>query len=180
MPKQNLHGAQVSSLLVDDRSLGPAQRMRPVVLRSQANARHPLIDEAGILAGADVVGLIDPAREDEIVNRAAPTFKPGQQAGSGRLQHFELHGAAGLLLHDDRTRSDGAPADELADLHLHDVAPAQLAVDREIEQRAVAEPALSVELEPNGPNLLRLQGALGADNPAGIPRTAILGSRIVF
>jgi hypothetical protein len=82
MSEEILDRAQVSSLFVDDRRLGPAQRTRPVVLRPQANARFPLIDEAGVLPGADVVSLIDPAWENEVVYRAAATFKPGQQTGS--------------------------------------------------------------------------------------------------
>jgi hypothetical protein len=38
----------------------------------------------------------------------------------------------------DSSRANPAAADKVADLDLDDVAPAQLAVDREIEQRAIA------------------------------------------
>jgi hypothetical protein len=43
-----------------------------------------------------------------------------------------------------------------------------------------AYPSLAVEPEPNGANLLRLQAALCANNPAGISRTPIFGCRLVF
>ena len=50
--EQELHGAQVARLFVNDRGLGSSQRMRPVVLRAQSDPGYPLINEAGILAGA--------------------------------------------------------------------------------------------------------------------------------
>ncbi len=78
MSEQNLHSAQVSNLLVDDRRLG-ARRMRAVVLRPRVYSSDPFIDVAGILPGADMTRLIDPAWEDGGVNRTAPTLKPGQQ-----------------------------------------------------------------------------------------------------
>ena len=53
--QQDLHGAQVTRLLVDDRSLGSPQRMRPVVIRPQSNPGHPLISKSSILSGADML-----------------------------------------------------------------------------------------------------------------------------
>jgi len=49
-----------------------------------------------------VIGVIDPARKDEVVERAASTFKPGEHAAAGGLKELELNGPAGLLLDDDR------------------------------------------------------------------------------
>jgi hypothetical protein len=57
----------------------------------------------------------------------------------------------------DGSRANLAVADKAANLDLDDVAPAQLAVDREIEYRAVAKPALSIKPKPDGPHLLSLQ-----------------------
>jgi hypothetical protein len=45
--------------------------MRPIVVWLHFDPAHPLIDEAGILSGADVIGVIDPAREYEFVERGA-------------------------------------------------------------------------------------------------------------
>jgi hypothetical protein len=42
------------------------------------------------------------------------------------------------LLNYDGSRANLVAADKIADLDLDDVAPAQLAVDREIEHRAIA------------------------------------------
>jgi len=44
--------------------------MRPVVLSAQSNPGYPLVYEAGVLPGAHVRAVVDPAREGEIVERA--------------------------------------------------------------------------------------------------------------
>jgi transglutaminase-like putative cysteine protease len=52
--------------------------------------------------------------------------------------------------------------------------------NRDLIRVAVAQPPFAVEPEPNGPNLLRLQRALGANHPAHVPRTPIFGRRIIL
>jgi hypothetical protein len=47
--------------------------------------------------------MINPARKDEVVERAASAFEPGEDAVAGRLKELELNGPAGLLLNDDRS-----------------------------------------------------------------------------
>ena len=49
-----------------------------------------------------MIGVIDPARKDKFVERAASAFKPDQNAAAGGLMEFELNRPAGLLLDDDR------------------------------------------------------------------------------
>lgn len=51
-----------------------------------------------------------------------------EHAGPCRLKEFELHRPAGLLLHNDRTGSDAAAANQIPDANLHHVAAAELAV----------------------------------------------------
>src|SRR5579859_2426844 len=154
--------------------------MGPVILRAQSNPRHPFIDQPSILPSADMAIVIDPAWEDEFVNRAASDLQPGQHAAAGRLEELELNGAPGFLLDDDGARPNLSAADQLPDFDLHDITPAQFAVDREIEHRAVTEPPLLIEPEANGPDLRRLQGPLGAKLPAGVPRAPILDRRIML
>jgi hypothetical protein len=100
--EQDLHGAQVGRLFVDDRGLGSSQRMRPVVRRPQSDSGHPLINEPCILPGADMVGVIDPARKNELVNRSTSAFEPGQDAAAGGFEDLKLNGPTCLLLGDDR------------------------------------------------------------------------------
>jgi len=49
-----------------------------------------------------MIGVIDAARKDEVVKRAAAAFEPDQNATAGGLKEFKLNGPAGLLLNDDR------------------------------------------------------------------------------
>ena len=49
-----------------------------------------------------MIGVIDTAREDELVKCAASAFEPGQNAAAGGLKEFELNRPTGLLLDDDR------------------------------------------------------------------------------
>lgn len=77
--------------------------------------------------------IIYPARKDIIVHRAAAPVQPSQQACPSVRQQFELDGPSRFLLHHDCPRSDLSAADNVADLHLHQVTTPKLAVDRQIE-----------------------------------------------
>jgi hypothetical protein len=48
-----------------------------------------------------MIGVIDPARKDEIVKHANSAFEPGQHAAAQCLKEFKLNGPPGLLLDDD-------------------------------------------------------------------------------
>jgi hypothetical protein len=52
---------------------------------------------------------------------------------------LELHRSMRLLLHYCRAGSQHSSSNDVADLHLYDVAAAQLAVDRKVKQSAVAQ-----------------------------------------
>jgi hypothetical protein len=48
-------------------------------------------------------GMVDPAREREIGERAAATVKPSKDAGAGGFKKLELNGSASLALDDNGT-----------------------------------------------------------------------------
>jgi hypothetical protein len=106
--KQYLDRPEAASHLVDDRRLCPPQRMRAVIFSAQPSAGPPFVDQPGVLSGAETLRAVVPARESIIVERAATMLKPSLDAGSRRLKQFELHGPAGLLLHNHRPRPDPA------------------------------------------------------------------------
>ena len=116
-----------------------------------------------------MIGMIDPAWKDEVVERAAAAFEPCQNTAASGFEELELNGSAGLLLNDDRACTNPATADEITDLSFNDVASPELTVDREIEHRAVTKPPLSIQPEPDGPDLLWLQRAFAAKLPARVP-----------
>ncbi len=52
----------------------------------RANAYNPLADKPGVLTRAEVVGIIDPAREHVVGQRHAAPLQPRQQPGT-RVLH---------------------------------------------------------------------------------------------
>jgi hypothetical protein len=97
---------------------------------AKSDCLDPLIDESGVLARAEVAGMVDSARKSVVVDRAASMFEPGEQTRSDISCQLELHGFSGLLLDDDRSGPDVRSRYEIADLDFHQVATAQLAIDR--------------------------------------------------
>lgn len=79
------------------------------------------------------------------------------------------NGPTRFLLDDDRARSSLSADHKITDLHPHDVAAAELAVDRQIEHGSIPKPLILVEPEPNGPYLLRLERPFRPGFPASVP-----------
>lgn len=80
---------------------------RTVLAHVEANGTDPLFNQAGVLAGAQVAHIVDAAREDEIVERAAATVEPGQQCFACFGHQLKLNGSVGFLLDDRRPVPDG-------------------------------------------------------------------------
>ena len=72
--------------------------MGAVVLLTESDPSYPFVNEPGILPSADMIGMINPAREGVVIERASSTFEPSQETATGRLEEFELNGATGFLL----------------------------------------------------------------------------------
>ena len=100
------------------------------------------------------------------------TFEPSLHAQATGLKKFTLNGPARRLLDHDRARPGSPAADEIADLDLHYVAPAQLAIYRQVKHCAVTRLLFAVESKSDRPYLLRLQCAFRALYPARVPRPA--------
>lgn len=110
------------------------KRVGAILASHQTHPCHPIIDEPGILAGAEMPITINPAGKDIIVNRAAPPLKPSEQAGTSVWEQFELDRPTRFLLHHNCPRADLPAADNVANLYLHQVTAPELAVDRQVEQ----------------------------------------------
>lgn len=106
----------------------------------EADRGHPFVYQPSILPSVQVTRVIDPARKGVIVNRTAATFQPSKQAGPDIGRQFELHRATGLLLNNDRTSSNLCTRDQVTNLDFDQITVAQLTVDREVEQSAIAKP----------------------------------------
>jgi hypothetical protein len=73
---------------------------------------------------------------------------------------------------------DAPAAGDISDLDLHEVAAAQLAVERQVEQRPIAQSLVLVEVEPDGPDVAWLERALGSDILTCVPRAPFMHGRV--
>ena len=90
MTEQDLDRPKVAGPLVDQRRLGPAQRMSAEQGRVQPDRSHPLIYQAGVLPRAYMGRLIDPAGEQELLRPAASTAgEPDAEAFPSRLAYLK-------------------------------------------------------------------------------------------
>ena len=79
----------------------------------------------------------------------------------------------GLLLDYRRPVSNGTASDDVPNLHLDDIAAAQLAIDRQVEQRPVPQSAVFVEEKAYRPHVAWFQRPLRAHHVASVPRPTL-------
>jgi hypothetical protein len=94
---------------------------------------------------------------------------PVRDCVAGRLSELEGNRPARFLLDHGRSRPDRYPSDEITQPELHKIATAQLAVDREVEQREVANATIDRQPRSDFPDVLGLRRRLLADDAAGVP-----------
>src|SRR5271169_2088283 len=141
-----------------------------------ASASKPIpvtrLDDSRVLPGRQMWGQSYPARKQIVLGFQSRVPDPGEDRFSGRLRDFELNRPLCFLLHDDRARGDSIPMSEIADAQLHEIAAAQLAVDRQIEQRELAPSIAQLKANPNCPNVLEFERCFLTDKLSLIPRVA--------
>jgi hypothetical protein len=79
------------------------------------------------------------------------------------------------LLDDQRSTPHHPASQHVADPQLDEVAAAQLAIDREVEEGEVSRPSLTLQMKADRPNLLGLQSQLGAYEMVFIPSLVLGG-----
>lgn len=140
----------------------------------EANHRHPFVDEARILPGAQVTEIIDPAREDEVTYCPATPIKTYFQtlAASDIISNRTERPV--FLLDDRRPIAKCPCAHQVAYSHLDQIAATQLAAAGEIEQCAIAQTFVIVEIKTDRPDIARLEWTLGPNVDACIPGTPVV------
>src|SRR6266699_1872280 len=134
------------------------------------NRSRPGMNDPGILPSGKVRRCRHTAGKEELLRLQAGGRDPGTDCVPRFFGDLELHRPLGLLLHDDRTRGDMTALEHNANVKPHQIAPAQLAVDGEIEQREFPGSMIQLQSNPNGPDLLQLQRWLLADQLPFVPR----------
>jgi len=73
------------------------------------------------------------------------------------------------LLHHDGTRLYVRASNDVTDLYLNQVTPAQLTVNRQVKKRTVTQPTFAIKEEADRSDLLLAKGSLCANGLAGVP-----------
>jgi hypothetical protein len=116
-----------------------------------------------------MMGAIGPAWKAVVLQPTSTTGEPSDQALPGLLGQLELNRLLGFLLDYCCPVSRGGVHHKLTDAELHQIAPAQLAIDREIKESKVSDPLLSRQVKADRPDLLRLERGLWSDKGVLVP-----------
>ena len=95
--------------------------------------------------------------------------QPTSDRGARLLGDFELDRPSGLPLDHGGAIAHPATGAHVVDLQRDEIAAAQLAVDREVEQGEVALSPLKLKPDPDRPDLLRLERAFLANQATLVP-----------
>jgi hypothetical protein len=132
--EQELACAQISGLLVNQRHLCPAQTMRPVSAWLQIDHRNPLSNEAGVLAGADVIALATATREKPVIISAPSVREPSVDGFAGGIGYLERRRPTGLLLNHGRALAKRTAGRHVTHPQFDVVATAELGVDATVKK----------------------------------------------
>ena len=142
-PSRIWNGAEISRRFVDHRCLRASKRMRAILLWRRTNRGDPFVYQAGVLPRAHVVGVIDPARECIVVDRAPTPFKPSQKAGSDVAGDLKLDWPTRLLLNNDRTGPNVRPGDQIILIFIRSQPRSLLSIARSNKARSRTRPSRS-------------------------------------
>ena len=125
--------------------------MGAVGRRIKPNRSRPGVNDPGILASRKVRRRRHTARKEELLRLQAGGRDPGTDRLPCLFGDLELHRPLSLLLHDDRAWGDMTALEHIANVKPHQIAPAQLAVDSEIEQREFPGSMIQLQSNSDGP-----------------------------
>src|SRR5690606_3168829 len=108
----------------------------------------------------------------------ATALEPCGKTAASVSGNLELHRSSCFLLDDESAVPNIGARHKITDFELHQVTAAQLALDGKVEQRAIAEPLLSVEEEADRPDLLLGERPLRSHRLSGIPGRAVVHHRV--
>ncbi len=152
--------------------------MRTVVLRAQADRRHPLIHEPCILPRAEMPGWIAAAGKDKIIERFHPPFEPGEQARARGLHDLELNRLAVFCWTMIARGFTEPPLTTSPILSFTRSQPRSLlSMARSSKARSLSRFSWSRK-KPDRPDLLHLEGAFRSHEAACIPGSAVIVSRV--
>ena len=166
---QKLHCSQIAGLLVNLRRLRSAQRMRAICRAIEPGAIRPSMDDPGILPRRQVWLSPQTAWEQISALASVEGGEPLADSSTGLLGNLELYRPASLLLNDGRAIPDCLAGGHVIDFQPDEITASELAIYRQIEHRKIVSATFHLQPYANGPDILRLQRALLADEASSVP-----------
>jgi hypothetical protein len=109
------------------------------------------------------------ARKQALLRLQFRSLDPRCDCGSGRFCQLELHRPLRFSLNDYRPGQYPGAVRDIADAEIDEITAAQFAVDREVEQSKVSNLMRVLKLNPDRPDVLRLQRRLLSYQSAFVP-----------
>jgi hypothetical protein len=109
------------------------------------------------------------AGKQELLRLQLPFLNPRCDSGPGGLSQLELYRPLRFPLHDHCSGPNLVAVGDVPNVQIDEIAAPELAVDCEVEHGQVSNLVRILELNPDGPNVLRLQGWLLSNQLALIP-----------
>jgi hypothetical protein len=89
-----------------------------------------------------------------------------------------LNWPAGLLLDNRRAVTDLAAARNVTNPELDEITATQLAIDRQIKQRSISHALVFIQIEPNSPDISRLERAFRSHILSSIPGAPLVNGGV--
>jgi len=114
--------------------------------------------------------LRNAARKEELLRLQTGRCDPRSDCAPRLFGDLELHRPLGLLLHDNRAGGDMTALDHVVDTKSNQIAPAQLAINGEVEESEFPGSMIQLQSNPDGSDLFQLQWRLLSEQLALVPR----------
>ncbi len=171
MAEQKLDSPKISCSPVDQHCLRPTQRVRAELRRVETDAGHPFLHEPRVLPGGQSIAVTTPGKQ-ELTRCASCQAQILVDRLAGLIGQLKPNRPTGFLLSDRGAIHRIAARGDVLHAYRDDVATAQLAVDRQVEEGQIPLLALDLQLGPDRPHVARAQRWLSTDELALVPRHA--------
>src|SRR5450631_4092362 len=128
--------------------------MRPEQPWIQSDAADPIGNEPRILARCPIAVGTATAREQELAGPLVGGLKIIIDGLAGLFAQFKSNGPSGFLLPDRCAIRGVAAGSDILDPDGHDITPAKLAIDCQIEHGQVASATFDLEFRSDRPDVL--------------------------
>src|SRR5690348_11965387 len=140
----------------------------------EADLSNPAVNDPRVLPGGKVRRGMHSAWKQKCIVMQVCGLDPLADRLTRQVSDLELNRPLGLLLHDHRSRCDLATVGHDENAKLYEITGTGLGIDRQIEQRQVADPTPQLQTNADRPDVAQLQWCLLANELALVPWLSLL------